>query len=102
MTNKNLPRIYSKIYDIVKQIPRGEVRTYSQIAKLAGTHPRVVGNALHKNPDPSSIPCHRVVSKSGGLAPNFAFGGIDGQAKRLQHEGITVGNNRVSLDLNSK
>lgn len=53
---------YEKIYDIVKQIPRGTVATYGQVAALAGNKrwARVVGYALHVNPDPEGIPCYRV------------------------------------------
>ncbi|MBR1628544.1 MAG: methylated-DNA--[Lachnospiraceae bacterium] len=52
-----------RIYEAVKSIPCGKVATYSQVAALAGDRKmaRAVGNALHKNPDPDHIPCHRVV-----------------------------------------
>ena len=56
---------FEKIYEQVKRIPRGKVATYGQIALLA-VNPRwsrVVGYALHSNPDPDTIPCHRVVTK---------------------------------------
>jgi len=52
-------KIFERIYEEVKKIPKGEVATYGAIAKKAGTTPRVVGFALHKNPDPKNIPCHR-------------------------------------------
>lgn len=83
---------YEKIYEIVKKIPRGKVATYGQIARLAGNEKwsRVVGYALHVNPSESEIPCFRVVNRFGGLAPAFAFGGIDVQAERLRQEGIEV------------
>lgn len=58
---------------------------------------RAVGNALHKNPDPSEIPCHRVVNAKGELAGAFAFGGGDEQAKRLRAEGVSVENGKVDL-----
>ena len=63
---------YEKIYDIVKQIPRGTVATYGQVAALAGNKrwARVVGYALHVNPDPEGIPCYRVVNREG------SFGGL--------------------------
>ena len=49
---------FTKIYDVVKQIPYGKVATYGQIAALAGNKrwARVVGYALHANPDPDNIP----------------------------------------------
>lgn len=53
-----------KIYEAVKQIPKGCVATYGQVAEMAGNPrmSRAVGNALHKNPDPGHIPCYRVVN----------------------------------------
>ena len=57
---------FTQIYDIVRQIPYGKVATYGQIAELAGNKrlSRVVGYALHVNPDPDGIPCYRVVNLS--------------------------------------
>ncbi len=57
-----------------------------------------VGNALHKNPDPSGIPCYRVVNSKGELAGEFAFGGAWKQAEMLMADGIEVVNGRVDLD----
>ena len=53
-----------KIYEAVKQIPKGCVATYGQVAEMAGNPrmSRAVGNALHKNPDPGHIPCYWVVN----------------------------------------
>ena len=47
-----------RIYEAVKQIPKGHVATYGQVAAMAGEPKmaRAVGNALHKNPDPEHIP----------------------------------------------
>ena len=58
---------FERIYQIVRQIPRGTVATYGQIAALAGNRrwARVVGYALHANPDPDGIPCYRVVNREG-------------------------------------
>lgn len=81
---------YEKIYDVVRQIPKGTVATYGQVAALAGNRrwARVVGYALHVNPDPDSIPCHRVVTKDGRVSPAFAFGGENRQVELLQAEGV--------------
>ena len=54
-------------------------------------------NALHKNPDPSEIPCYRVVNAKGELSDAFAFGGADEQANRLRADGIEVLNGKVDL-----
>ncbi len=82
---------FERIYEIVKQIPRGKVATYGQVALLAGNPrwARVVGYALHQNPAPGVIPCHRVVNREGRVAPSFAFGGSDVQRELLESEGIT-------------
>ena len=45
---------------------------------------RAVGNALHVNPEPVVVPCHRVVNASGKLAPWFAFGGLNAQKRLLE------------------
>lgn len=92
---------FKLIYDVVRQIPKGKVATYGQIARLAGNAKwsRVVGYALHVNPDPDGIPCFRVVNRFGGLSPAFVFGGINVQADLLRAEGITVrDDNTVDLD----
>lgn len=83
--------IFTRIYDIVRRIPRGSVTTYGQIALLLGNPrmARVVGYALHVNPEPGIIPCHRVVNRFGGLSPAFAFGGENQQRILLEGEGVT-------------
>ena len=88
-----------RIYEAVKKIPYGYVATYSQVAEIAGDKKmaRAVGNALHKNPDPDSIPCYRVVNAKGELAGEFAFGGSGVQAKLLEKEGIAVKDGKVDL-----
>ena len=88
-----------RIYEAVKQIPRGKVATYGQVASMAGNPKmsRAVGNALHKNPDPENIPCYRVVNAKGELSGAFAFGGADVQANLLRADGIEVKNNKVDL-----
>jgi len=82
--------LYHQIYEVVKKIPKGKVATYGQIAMLIG-HPRaarVVGYALHQNPFPGEIPCHRVVNREGRVAPGFAFGGPNVQRELLEQEGV--------------
>lgn len=83
---------FELIYEQVKRIPRGRVATYGQLAILAGNPrwARVVGYALHANPDPDNIPCYRVVNREGRLAPAFAFGGINRQAELLAADGIEL------------
>lgn len=90
---------FELIYDVVKQIPRGKVATYGQVAALAGNKrwSRVVGYALHVNPDPENIPCHRVVNRDGEVSRAFAFGGENRQIALLESEGVKVEGTRVNL-----
>ncbi len=81
-----------RVYDAVCAIPKGRVSTYGRIAERCGSPraSRAVGMALHRNPAPGVIPCHRVVNREGRLAPGFAFGGIDEQRLLLEDEGVEV------------
>lgn len=81
---------FEKIYSVVKMIPKGKVASYGTVAALAGNPrwARVVGYALHVNPEPGKIPCHRVVTRSGEVSKAFAFGGENMQRQLLSEEGI--------------
>ena len=83
---------FENVYEAVQLIPRGKVATYGQIARMIGAlrSSRAVGYALHVNPRPGVIPCHRVVNREGRLAPAFAFGGPEIQAQLLESEGVEV------------
>lgn len=83
---------YDLVYDVVKEIPCGKVATYGQIAAMCGSPKasRAVGYALHFNPMPGIIPCHRVVNRFGQLAQSFAFGGIERQKELLEEELVEV------------
>ena len=86
-----------KVYEFVKNIPRGKVATYGQIALFLGNrnYARVVGNILHNNPDPEHIPCHRVVNAQGQLSRSYAFGGFESQRRLLESEGVVFKNDQV-------
>ena len=90
-------KIFDKIYDIVKMIPEGKVATYGQVATYAGNPrlARVVGYALHVNPDPDNIPCYRVVNREGRVSKAFAFGGENMQIILLRSEGINVSDDGI-------
>lgn len=81
---------FERIYAVVRRIPRGKVATYGQVASLAGNPrwARVVGYALHQNPEPGVIPCHRVVHRDGAVSAAFAFGGANAQTELLKKEGV--------------
>ncbi len=83
-------RVFERIYAVVQTIPKGRVATYGQVAMKAGNPrwARVVGYALHNNPRPGEIPCHRVVNREGRVAAAFAFGGGETQRALLENEGV--------------
>lgn len=94
------------VYESVKKIPKGKVTTYGSISKyLKERHkisipPILVGRILHQNPDSQVIPCHRVVNRKGKLAENFAFGGAEGQRKKLLAEKVILKDkNHVDLSM---
>lgn len=100
-TNTPSPSDFAmQVYAAVKQVPRGKVATYSQIALMAGrpNAGRAVGNALHRNPYFGEVPCHRVVNAQGMLAQAFVFGGVNVQQQMLESEGVIVADNRVDLE----
>lgn len=85
-----MENVFERIYAVVRQIPPGRVATYGQVAARAGNPrwARVVGYALHVNPEPGVIPCHRVVNRFGETSKAFAFGGEDVQRRLLEDEGV--------------
>jgi methylated-DNA-protein-cysteine methyltransferase-like protein len=89
-----------KVYEYLKTVPAGRVVTYGMVAAAIGMPraARQVGNALHRNPLPGIIPCHRVVNRAGRLAPAFAFGGIEVQANLLRAEGVAVEDGYVEIE----
>lgn len=86
---------FERVYDTVQQIPCGMVATYGQIARLVGEprKARYVGFALHSNPHPGIIPCHRVVFADGSTCTGFAFGGPEAQRALLLDEGVIFRDN---------
>jgi methylated-DNA-protein-cysteine methyltransferase-like protein len=81
----------SKIYELVAQVPYGQVTTYGDLAGLAGhaNASRIVGGVAHYGPE--DLPWHRVVNRFGGLAAGF-HGGREVQQQLLEAEGITCTN----------
>ena len=81
-----------KVWAYLCKIPRGSVKTYSQVAKAIGKPlaVRAVANAIGKNPYPPRIPCHRVIRSDGSLGGYSGKGGIKTKKKLLKKEGITL------------
>ena len=81
-------KTFEKVYELVRKVPEGKVTTYGIIGKKLNMSPRVVGYALHANPDGTATPCHRFVNRDGRVALGYAFGGAGIQRNRLEEEGI--------------
>ena len=81
-----------KVWNFLKKIPKGSVKTYSQVASAIGKPRaiRAVAKAIGKNPYPIKIPCHRVIKSNGSLGGYSAKGGIKMKRKLLKKEGITL------------
>lgn len=88
------------ICKLAKQIPKGKVATYGQLAKLAGKPgaARAVGMIMSKNSSPENFPCHRVVASNGKLT-GYAFGGIKKKQEILEKEGVKFLEDKVDLSL---
>ena len=81
-----------KVWAYLRKIPRGSVRTYSQVAKGIGKtlSVRAVANAIGKNPYAPQIPCHRVIRSDGSLGGYSGKGGVKTKKFLLKKEGIKL------------
>ena len=81
-----------KVWAYLKKIPRGKVKTYSQVAKSIGKPlaVRAVANAIGKNPYAPKIPCHRVIRSDGSLGGYSGKGGVKTKRLLLRKEGISL------------
>jgi len=91
MKNPEGTKFEIKVWNYLKKIPKGKLRTYSQVA-IAINKPlavRAVANAIGKNPFPP-IPCHRVVRSDGNLGGYSGKGGITTKIILLKKEKIIL------------
>ena len=81
-----------KVWNYLKKIPKGKVKTYKQIAKAIGMPKaaRAVANACGKNPYAPKIPCHRAIRSDGGLGGYSGRGGIKQKLKLLRSEKVAI------------
>ena len=81
-----------KVWNYLRKIPKGKVKTYLEVAKAIGKPKafRAVANAIGKNPYAPKIPCHRVIRSDGTLGGYSGKGGIKTKKLLLKREGITL------------
>lgn len=88
-----------KVYVLARQIPKGKVATYGQLAHMVGSShaARAVGMCMSQNTDSKDVPCHRVVSSDGRLK-GYKFGnGIQTKRQLLLQEGVRFIGDRVDF-----
>lgn len=92
--------VYQRILAIVRQIPRGRVATYGQIAWIEGNStPRMVGYAMAGLPAGSDVPWQRVINSQGMISPRADGSGTIEQRQRLEAEGVRFdAEERVDFD----
>jgi methylated-DNA-[protein]-cysteine S-methyltransferase len=80
----------ARILELIRSIPRGETKSYGEVAALAGVPraARAIGGAMAANPLPIIIPCHRVVAADGKLTGYSAPGGLTTKKYLLEAEGV--------------
>ena len=85
------------IYRLVRDVPRGQVVTYGQVAMTLGRprSARAVGGAMRRCPD--DVPWHRVVNAQGGISRRRQMAGMLTQRMRLEQEGVRLRRGRVPL-----
>lgn len=93
-----MTRFHQAVFRLVRQIPRGRVATYGQIAAILGwpRAARAVGYAMRHCPD--GVPWHRVVNAHGGISVRANVGGMLTQRLLLAQEGVAVRKGRIRLD----
>lgn len=91
---------FEHVWDIVKQVPRGKIVSYGQIAALLGSPraARTVGWALHSMPDNMEIPWHRVINSQGRISIGDCGHSSDIQQLLLEQEGV-VFDDRGTVDM---
>lgn len=88
---------WARVYDLVKQIPRGRVLTYGQLGKLLALRggARAAGRAMAASPSGQGIPWHRVIGAGGRILLREPHASL--QQRLLESEGVRVVERRVDL-----
>lgn len=88
-----------RIYKRLMEVPRGQVTTYGDLARVVGLKngQRLVGRVMNKNPYPGIVPCHRVVMSTGKIG-GYAYGEHI-KAKMLHNEGVRINDDGKIMNL---
>lgn len=87
-----------KVYKLLKQIPKGKVTTYKEIAKKLNTKGyQAIGQILKINPDPVGCPCYKVVKSDGSISGYHGNvkSNIQKKIKSLENDGIKIKNGKI-------
>ena len=89
MKNLDCTPFQKKVYEALLKIPKGQVRTYAEVARMIGKPKaaRAIGQALKRNRWAPEIPCHRVIASDGSLGGYSAPGGVAAKRRLLHREG---------------
>ena len=93
MKNLDCTPFQKKVYEALLKIPKGQVRTYAEVARMIGKPKaaRAIGQALKRNRWAPEIPCHRVIASDGSLGGYSAPGGVAAKRRLLREEGALSG-----------
>ena len=85
-------RFQIKVWNYLKKIPKGKVKTYLEVAKAIGKPKafRAVANAVGQNPYPPKISCHRVIKSDGSLGGYSGKGGTQQKRRLLRSEKVFI------------
>ena len=92
--------VREKIYQVVAEVPFGQVATYGQIADIAGCSPREVGYAMAALPPTSAVPWQRIINRHGRISVRSDGRPDTEQRRQLQKEGILF-DTRGAIDLST-
>jgi len=84
----------NKCYRFLSKIPKGRISTYKEIARAMNTRAyRAVGNAMSRNPNPITVPCHRIINTDGSIG-GYALG-VDKKEQLLKQEGVLIKKGKI-------
>ena len=87
------------IYNKLKQVPKGKVITYKELAKSVNSKAyRYVGSCMNDNEHPDKIPCYKVVRSDGKIGNYSGKGGVKTKIKLLEKDGVKIVNGKIDLE----